>query len=100
MEEQVASYKATCYIYNSMVLQAELKYKEVYFIKSVLVQNDYPLYTTSLNYHPNLSIQESNIWASEKKIFITLPYCGVKTTKLACQLKRMIGKVSPWSGMD
>jgi hypothetical protein len=94
-----------CLIYRAWRICSCLDnfYSEVDFIKSILVNNGYPqnfiLSVVRKFMHSKFSsdIKEPVYGPEKKPIYINLPFCGTNSLKIGRQLKRMLGKVVPWT---
>ena len=77
--------------------------QEMDFVKSVLVKNGYPqnfinsLFTKFLQLKYTADIKYPVFGPQKKPIYISLPYCGLQSQKLARQLKRIYSKIAPWT---
>ena len=96
-----------CLIHRAWHICSRVEYfrQEMDFVKSVLVKNVYPqnfinsLFTKFLQSKYTDDIKYPVFGPQKKPIYISLPYCGLQSQKLARQLKRIYSKIAPWTNL-
>ena len=79
--------------------------QEMDFVKSVLMKNGYPqnfinsIFKKFLQSKYTADIKYPVFGPQKKSIYISLPYCGIQSQKLARQLKRIYSKIAPWANL-
>ena len=81
-------------------------YKEVDYIKHILVNNGYPqnfiqtLVRKFVQLKSSSDVKQTVLGPEKKQIYLNLPFCGSNSSKIGKQLKRIVGKIAPWTKLN
>ena len=81
-------------------------YKEVDYIKHILVNNGYPqnfiqtLVRKFVQLKSSSDVKQTVLGPEKKQIYLNLPFCGSNSSKIGKQLKLIVGKIAPWTKLN